>query len=416
MSEDALTASLDSVRRLAIVKQHLAGPLPSRVTGDAMLSMVRDLAYVQWDPVAIVAPSHLLTFWARLGNFRPALLERLLWQEKALFEHWTPMASLVLTEDYPLYLSLMERYPESLTHSWGNHRAAAKRFLSGHSELRKKVLRELKKGPRSISEFEDHRAAKVDGSDWSSSSDVSLMLFHLLMRGEVMVVGHAGAQNLWGLSEEFLPDWVERKALSAEEAAREGAQRAIQALGTATQREVTLYFPRGRYEDAKGTLASLREESLIHRVTVEGGTAREERYVHHRDLALLESLEHDPVEPRLSLVPPFDNLVYSTERGQRLFGFNYIREQFLPKEKRRFGTYVLPIVWGERIIGRVDPRLDKKSGTLLIQAVHAEAGAPRDRKVAEEIGETISRLARFVGAEKVAYSSRVPSEWRSALH
>jgi len=415
MSGEPLTASLESVRRLVVSKQHLSGRLPSRPTSDSLLAVVRDLAYVQWDPVSIVAPSHLLTCWARLGEFRPALLEQLLWHDKSLFEHWTPMASLVLAEDYPLYLSLMRRYPESLTRSWGNHRERAKRFLSQHADLRKRILRDLRKGPRSIGQFEDHRTSKRNAGEWSASSDVSLMLFHLTMTGEVMVVGHEGAQNVWGLSEDFLPDWVDRDPLSEEEAEREAAQRAIRALGVATPREITLYFPRGRYDHLKQTLERLEEEAAIHRVAVEGLAHQGQQYVHHQDVPLLESLGTGRFEPRLSLVPPFDNMVYCQSRGNRLFGFDYIREQFLPKEKRKFGTYVLPIVWGEKFIGRIDPRLDKTVGTLQINAVHAEPAAPRERAVAEKINETISSLARFVGAKKVQYTSRVPPAWRHEL-
>ena len=415
MSREPLTASLESVRRLVVTKQHLAGKRPSRFTSESLLSVVRDLGYVQWDPVSIVAPSHLLTLWARLGEFRPSVLEKLLWHDKTLFEHWTPMASLVLTEDYPLYLSLMRRYPESLTRSWGNHRERAKKFLAQHSDLRRKILRELKKGPRSIGQFEDHHHTKRNEGEWGSASDVSLMLFHLLMSGDVMVVGHEGNQNLWGLSDEFLPSWVERTELSEEDAEREAAQRAIRALGAASPPEITYYFVRGRYDHLRRTLAQLEDESAIHRVAVEGLGDRDERYVHHLDVPLLESLRTDRFEPRMSLVPPFDNLIYSQSRANRLFGFDYVREQFLPKEKRKFGTYVLPIVWGEKLIGRIDPRLDKASGTLHVNAVHAEPGAPREREVAEKIAETVSNLAEFLGASRVRYTAHVPEAWKRVL-
>ena len=415
MTRAPLTASLESVRRLVVTNQHLAGKLPSRFTPESLLSVVRDLGYVQWDPVSIVAPSHLLTLWARLGDFRPSLLERLLWQDKMLFEHWTPMASLVLTEDYPLYLSLMRRYPESLTRSWGNHRERAKKFLREHSDLRRKILHELKKGPRSIGDFEDHQRTKRKEAAFEASSDVSQMLFHLLMSGEVMVVGHQGSQNVWGLADEFLPEWVDRHPLSEEDFEAEAARRALRALGAATPREIVYYFPRGRYANLKSTLARLEEDGAIHRLTVEGLTGKDERYIHHLDVPRLESLASDRFEPRLSLVPPFDNLIYSSARMDRLFGFDYVREQFLPEEKRRYGTYVLPIVWGANLIGRIDPRLDKKSGVLHVNAVHAEPDAPRDRDVAEKIAETVARLARFVGATEVTYTARVPPGWKSEL-
>ncbi|MGP8077690.1 MAG: winged helix-turn-helix domain-containing protein [Thermoplasmata archaeon] len=415
MSPSPLTASVESVRRLAVSKQRLTGELHSRVTTRTILSVVRDLAYVQWDPVTVVAPSHIISLWSRLGDFRLSDLEKLLWREKRLFLHWTPMASLVLAEDYPLYRSLMSRYPESLSHSWASHRTRARDFLSGHLGLRKKMLNELKKGPLLLSQFEDHPRTKRTDGEWSPGSDVALMLFHLLMSGEVMVVGHQGNQNLWGLSEPFLPNWVERRELSEDEFEREAAQRALRALGTATPAEITYYFVRGRYEDLRGTLARLQEESVIHRVRVEEWGPRDERYVHERDVPLLESMSGPAWNPRMSLLPPFDNLIGSTARTSRVFGFDYVREQFLPKEKRRFGTYVLPILWGETLIGRIDPRLDKSRGELVINAVHAEPGAPEDKEVAAKIGETIDRFASFLGAKRVTYTSRVPEAWKRSL-
>jgi uncharacterized protein len=415
MSREPLTASLESIRRLVVTKQHLAGKLPFKVTTQAILAVVRDLAYVQWDPISIVAPSHIISLWSRLGDFRLTVLERLLWEEKTLFQHPTPIAWIVLTEDYPLYLSLMRRYPDSLSSSWGAQKAKAKKFLAEHSDLRKKILNELRKGPLHLGEFEDHLRTKRSDGEWTCGSDVSLMLFHLTMSGEVMVVGHQGNQNLWGLSKEFLPSWVERKELPEEEVERQAAQRAIRALGAATPGEINYYFVRGRYQNLRRTLATLERESAIHRLVVEGLSTRDERYIHEQDVALLESLRADRFQPRMSLLSPFDNLIYSQARTSRLFGFDYVREQFLPKEKRKFGTYVLPILWGDKLIGRIDPRMDSEGGKLVINAVHAEPGAPGDREVAAEIGRTIFRFAEFLGARQVTFTSQVPEIWRSSL-
>jgi uncharacterized protein len=415
MSREPRTASLESVRRLAVTKQRLAGELPRTASLSTILSVVRDLAYVQWDPVSIVAPSHMISLWSRLGRFRPSDLEKLLWEEKKLFEHWTPMASIVLTEDYPLYRSLMSRYPESLSKSWGTQRAQAKTFLAGHAELRKKMLKELRNGPLQLGQFKEHARTRRNDGDWTPGSDVSHMLFHLLMSGEVMVVGHKGNQNIWGLAEPFLPSWVDRKELSQEEFEREAAQRAIRALGTATPSEIAYYFVRGRYDHLREALAHLEGEGAIQRVGVREFGARDERYVHEQDLALLESLGGAGWQPRMSLLPPFDNLICSPARTSRLFGFDYVREQFLPKEKRKFGTYVLPILWGERLIGRIDPCIDRERDELVINSVHAEPDAPGDRAVAAELGETISRFADFLGVSRVVYPPRVPRPWKGTL-
>src|SRR3989449_1453464 len=259
LSETAITTSLEGARRLTVTKQHLAGKLPTGSTKEAIVSVIRDLGYVQWDPISVVAPSHVLALWSRVPNFRVSDLDRLLWVEKKLFEHCSHAASIVLTEDYPLFHSMMRRYPESLSKSWGGWRERARAWLPQHAELRKAIVRQLKKGPLRLSEFEDHVRTKGPADGWGFGSDVSMMLFHLQMSGEVMVVGHEGNQNIWGLSEAFLPSSVERRQLPEDEVEREGAERTIRALGTASPSEINRYFLRGLYLNLKEALKRFQE-------------------------------------------------------------------------------------------------------------------------------------------------------------
>ena len=411
MGGETISATLTGIRRLAVARQHLAGRHLKRPSAEDIVSLIRDLPYVQWDPVTVVAKSHIISLWSRLGAFRLSDLDRLMWHERKVLLHWTPIAFLVLTEDYPIYYSLMKRYPESLTKAWGNHIPRARQFLAKHRELRKRMLSELKKGPLQPTQFRDYRTKKsTDG--WGSGSDVSTMLFHMHMSGDVMVVGREGNQNIWGLSEEFLPGWAVRKELSEEEFEREAAQKAMRGLGTAVLREVRYYFPPGRYQNLKSTLARLEEESVIHPLRVDGLGGKDKRYIHDRDVPLLESVSTGAWEPRMSLLPPFDNML---RQHSQVFGFDYVLEQFLPKEKRRFGTYVLPILWGERFIGRIDPQLDKKEGKLVINSVHAEPGAPGGKEISSMVRETIERLSDFIGAKEVVYKGPVPEAWKSAL-
>jgi len=134
----------------------------------------------------------------------------------------------------------------------------AGKFLAEHIELRKRMLNELKSGPLRLSQFRDHVRTGRAADGWTSGSDVSNMLFHLQMSGDVMIVGHQGYQNIWGLSEKFLPNWTEEKDLTEEEFERKIAQRAIQALGTASPREISLVLsarPLSEPEEGFGTLA-----------------------------------------------------------------------------------------------------------------------------------------------------------------
>ena len=414
MSKGVLSTSAENARRLAVTKQHLAGKLRPRRTGEVILSVVRDLGCIQLDPVNVVAPSHVIVLWSRIGKYRLPVLDRLLWEEKKLFEYWAHQSSIVVTDDYPLYYSMMRAYPDSFPKPWGSPwKERARKWLTEHAELRKTILGELRKGPLLLSQFEDHARTRRSGSGWNSGSDVTSMLFHLQMTGEVMVVGHEGNQKLWGLADAFLPSWVEKKELSEEEVELVAVQRAIRALGVASPSEIAFHFLRGRYRSLRKTLDRLQEESVISRVQVAG--LEDERYVHNQDVQLLESMDSDAWEPRMSLLSPFDNLICDRARTKRVFDFDYVSEIYVPQSKRKFGYYVLPILSGDRFIGRVDPRLDRSHEKLLINSVHAERGAPMDREASSRIAETIEQLAEFLGAREVEYAARVPAAWRSSL-
>ncbi len=161
LSKATISISGEDARRLAVTKQHLAGKLPAKPTREHILSVVRDLTFVQWDPIAVVAPSHVLSFWNRVGDFPLSDLEKLLWEEKKLFLHWVNFAaSIVLTEDYPLYYSMMKRYPESIGKSWGSRKPNTRKFLADHKELGKSMLKQLKKGPLQVGQFKEYVRTK----------------------------------------------------------------------------------------------------------------------------------------------------------------------------------------------------------------------------------------------------------------
>ncbi|HVH15513.1 MAG TPA: crosslink repair DNA glycosylase YcaQ family protein [Candidatus Angelobacter sp.] len=415
MSKETPTIKLENARRLYLRKQRLAGKVAKPTTED-VLSLVRDLCYVQWDPMDVVAPSHIISLWSRLGSFRLSDLDRLLWRDRRLFLYWLPIASIVLTEDYPIYYKLMRRYTESPPHPIGSGLSKARKFLIEHRGLHKKMLGELKKkGPLQLTQFQDYvRTGRSDG--WTSGSDVSNMLRYLNMSGEVVVVGHKGLQNVWGLAEDFLPSSVDKTRLTEEEFEHEAAQRALRALGTAFEREIYLYFPRDRYRNLKKTLENLEREGRIHRVHVQGLGRKGEQYVHDQDLRLLESLDSEESESRVRLIAPFDNLLCDLGRISRLFGFEYIHENYLPASKRKFGTFVHPLLWGDKLIGRVDLRMDREKEKLNVVSVHTEPRAPGGREVSSEIAATLEQFGEFIGARGLTYPAHVPAAWKSALH
>jgi uncharacterized protein YcaQ len=414
---ERIRTSLGNARRLAVVKQHLAGKTPKKPNSDNILEITRSIGCLQLDPISAVAPSHLIVLWSRLGTFDTSELDKLLWREKKLFEYWAHQASIVLMEDYPLYYSLMRRHPDTFLSPGSIWLERVNKFLNANKRLRNHVLSELRsKGPLLSRQFEDKTRAK--GSfGWSSWGNVSRMLFHLFLSGEVMVVGRQGKQKLYDLSEKFLPSWVSKKEMSQDEVEYVAVQRSLRALGIANPSEMSWQFLRGRYRNLKDTLKRLEGESKIYPVDFEDGpVGKGPRYIHSQDILLLEELDSDNWDPRVSLLSPFDNLFCDRTRTRLLFNFDYTTEIYTPAGKRKYGYYVLPILYGDKFIGRLDPIMDRKNKRLLINAVHAEPGAPKDRDVSREIRDSVEGLSEFLGAEKVVFSRRVPKYWQSHLH
>jgi uncharacterized protein YcaQ len=412
-----ITTTLENARRLAVAKQHLAGKRPAKSDPDDILRVIRDLGCLQLDPISTVAPSHLIVLWSRLGKFDTTDLDNLLWRDKKLFEYWAHQASIVMMEDYPLYYSLMRRHPDMLASEGSVWRQRIDKWLKANTGLRDHVLNELrKKGPLLSRHFEDRTRVKRS-LGWGSWGDVSRMLFHLFLRGEVMVVGREGKQKLYGLSEDFLPSWVSKKELSPDEVEYVSVQRSLRALGIANSSEISWHFFRKRYPNLKATLKQLVADEMIIPVDItDGPVEKGERYIHSEDVEHLEELQSGKWQPRVSLLSPFDNLFCDRARTRLLFNFDYTIEIYTPPSKRKYGYYVLPILYGDKFIGRLDPVMDRKKGKLTIKAVYAESHAPRDKDTSREIRESVEQLSEFLGAKEVIYSRKIPRYWQSHLH
>jgi uncharacterized protein YcaQ len=247
------------------------------------------------------------------------------------------------------------------------------------------------------------------------------MLDFLWTQGIIMVAGRKGGQKMWDLAERVLPEWTPHEELPEREVVRRSAQRSLRALGVGTQKHIINSFTRNRYWELPSVLRDVEAEGIIHRVEIdaEGKQWRGPWYVHGEDLPLLEALSNGDVnsawQPRTTLLSPFDNLIADRARTEALFNFDFRIEIYVPKEQRKYGYYVLPILHGDRIIGRIDPTMDRKARRLNINAVHAEPGAPMDSTTANAISESIEELAAYLGATEVAYTERVPEGWRRSM-
>jgi uncharacterized protein YcaQ len=405
-----LTISPTVARRLAVTRQRLAGPRP---TPDAagILEVVQDLGCLQLDPTNAVARTHLLVLWSRLGGYDPADLERLRWEDRRFFEYWAHAASIVLTENYPIHADQMRAAQESDS-PWGQRVRA---WMETNHALRSHILDTLRDhGPRQSAQFEDLAVEPWESSGWTQGRNVGRMLDMLWSRGQVMVAGRVSGQKVWDLTDRFLPPGTPRAVLPPAEVTRRAAQKALRALGVATPKQMDQHYTRGFYPGLDAALADLAAEGQIVPVALEGeGRAWPGPwYVHAADRPLLERLAAGHWEPRTTLLSPFDNLICDRQRTEQLFDFNYRIEIYVPKTKRQYGFYVLPILHGDRFIGRIDPTMDRKTGRLHVNAVYAEPDAPQTAETGEAVAGAIADLAAFLGAREIVYSDKVPAGWR----
>jgi uncharacterized protein YcaQ len=289
--------------------------------------------------------------------------------------------------------------------------------MKQNDALRRYILRELKRhGPLPSRALEE---TGLDSKSWVSTGwtggrNISRMLDFLLIQGKIMVAGRAGGQKLWDLSERVLPAWAPRDRLRESAVVRQAAERSLRALGAGTPKHIEQHFTRNRYPGLQTALDQLEKEGRILRV--QPADLRGDWYIHSLDLPLLDALQNGGWQPRTVLLSPFDNLICDRKRLHDLFDFDFTLEIYFPKDKRKYGFYVLPILHGDRLIGRIDPFMDRAAGRLKVNAVYAEPNAPTTRAAAKAVARSINDLAAFLGATAIDYDTqRVPDAWRRDL-
>lgn len=400
-------------RRLFILKQRLAGPRPAPDSA-GILGLVRELGCLQLDPISVVARSHRIVLFSRLGAYPEAALEQVLWEDRSLFEYWAHAASIVLTEDFPLHRGMMRNH--------GNGKSAwireMRQWMTENADLEQHVFEELQaRGPLASRHFEDKTKRGWETSGWNSGRNVSRMLDFLWLQGRILVAGRAGLQKLWDLAERVLPAQTPSHELSAEEIVRRAVPRSLRALGVARKRHIEQHFLRGRYPGIAQVLSGLVSSGEVLQVQIrDGGDPWPGPwYLHAEDLPLLEQLEAGDWQPRTTLLSPFDNLICDRARTEQIFGFEFRLEIYTPQVKRRHGYYVLPVLHGDRLIGRIDPAFDRKAARLDVHAVHAEPDAPKTKAAAQAVAAAVEELASWLGAASIAYGKTLPSGWKRWL-
>ncbi|WP_182087303.1 crosslink repair DNA glycosylase YcaQ family protein [Aureimonas sp. ME7] len=378
-----LELSPAQARRVALAAQGFGTRRPESVGAGHFRRNLDRLALHQIDSVNVVARAHYLPAFSRLGAYDTALLDRDAWgrpSQRRLFEYWAHEASLLPLSLHPALRWRMARADR------GEAGYAQMRAFAGprRAEAMQLLQRIRDDGPLSASDLDRGRTG------WWEWSEPKRMLEWLFYAGHVTTrTRWRGFERVYDLTERVIPAAIlAEPALDEAAAHRLLVERAARALGVATAIELRDYFRLGPAEGRRA-IAELAEEGVLRPVAIPGWPAA----FLHRDARLPRRIE------ALALLAPFDPLVWERARTERLFGFRYRIEIYVPAPLRQHGYYVLPFLMGDRLVARVDLKSDRQAGALLVHAVHIEPGAPAD--AAEALRLELALLARWLGLGEV---------------
>jgi uncharacterized protein YcaQ len=369
--------SASEARRTALAAQGFAEP--RRADGRAIRRLFDRVGLIQIDSVNVLSRAHYLPGFARLGAYDRAALDKAAhYAPRRLFEYWGHEASLIDVELHPLLRWRMERAHDE---AWGGIRRIAKE----KPHLVADVLEQIReRGPLAARELDGQRPKKSGPWwDWSDSKRAIEMLF---WGGEVTSARRRNFERLYDLSERVLPKAV----LDAPTPDEVDAQRRLVAiaagsLGVAALPELRDYF-RLPADVMRPRVEELVETGELLPVEVEGWGVP--AYL-HADARIPRAVD------ARALLGPFDNLLWERGRVERLFGFRFKLEIYVPQPKRVYGYYVLPFLLGDRLVARVDLKADRQAGLLRAQAIHLEDDAPPETRA--ELDDELRRLAAWLG-------------------
>ncbi|MXZ52508.1 MAG: winged helix-turn-helix domain-containing protein [Acidimicrobiaceae bacterium] len=381
--------SISQARRIALAAQGFADPAPAgRVDRRHLRRVMGRVKLLQLDSVPVVIRTQYLPPFSRLGCYEASLLDRIAYRDDEWFEAWAHEASLLPVEDEPLLRWQKRRAEQGET--WSNLVELA-RSESGYVA---EVLAQVAECPLTAGELADPR--RRDGEWWGSRSLGSIALDWLFRIGAVGIRRRGNFVKEFDLLERIVPaEVLARPTPTAEEAQRELLVRSAHALGAGTARDLIDYY-RLPVREGRVRLQEVVEAGELEPVSVEGWS--EPGYVH-------PGARLPRVVEAVTVLSPFDPVVWNRDRAARLWGFDYRIEIYVPASKRVYGYYVLPVLDGERLVGRLDVKTDRAAGVLQVLGAFAEPQVDRGQ-LAERLGPHLVELARFVGADKVRYGSR----------
>lgn len=400
-----ITLSIKTARTLAVIKQGL-DQRPPMADKQTLLDTIRRIGLLQLDTVNVIARSHYLVMLSRVGLYDRADLDALSYPDRSLFESWAHAACLIPVEDYEYFAPVIATRQESPIHPY-----RLKRMGDDPQAVLDDVLAQIKaNGPMASKDFEDPRGQRGTWWDWKPAKHALAALYD---QGRLMVDRRINFQIQYNLPERVLPASAEPPTKTVDDYQRWATLRGLSRLGVATASQVSDYY-RLRTPVTREILETLEAEDAVVPVEVEGWSNR--AYLNPTDMPLLEEIAQGKHQPTLTtFLSPFDNLTWNRERLADLFGFDYRIELYTPKLQRKYGYYVLPILHKGQFVGRLDPKADRKTKTLIIHAIYLEPGVEMTDELVAGIADALREFITFHGSEKLTIGRSEPGTLKEAL-
>ena len=385
-------------RKLALSQQGLLSAKPKFGKGKkAVLRAIEHLGYVQIDAISVIQRAHHHTLWSRIPGYKPQYLHRLLSKDREIFEYWSHAAAFLPMKHYQYSLLHMEYLCEKSKH-----------WYQVEPELRAKVLDRIRQeGPLYARDFENPKSDSAGMWNWKPAK---MALHELFMEGAVAIRSRDGFQRLYDLPERVIPAHTHTQTQTPTQSQYiwHLCQVKMQAHGLVTVPEIRYQRPL----EARA-IESLLEEKIDQGQIVPVAVGK----LKHTYYGLPEILETIPsrVVPQVYFLSPFDNAVIQRKRVMNLFAFDYQTEIYYPVNKRKYGYFSLPILYGTEFIGRLDPKAHRKQKVLEIKNLQLEDRVKIDQRLIHGLRDKLDQFSKFNECVEYRISRSEPSFLKSAL-
>lgn len=401
-----------ALRALALRAQKLdtpngSEPAPSH---DSIYQTVEQIGAAQIDTLQMVNRAHYLAIWSRHGNYPLSIFDELAFhpEQRRLFEGWYHAACYIPLHEYRYQMPRQRRLREK-----GHHWYAEWIEKPGHRELVKAALERIRaEGGLRASDFEHPETRRSSWWDWKPAK---VALEHLYAFGDLMIANRVKFQRVYDLTERVLPGWVDATEPTPAERDRFWVERGAKAMGVGLPRnpgdytwmKITTSRPIARELVETGTLVEILGE------TVKGPQTL---LLHRDNLPLLEQAASGELRAeRTTFLNPWDNFWWAQDRDEALWGFKHLIELYTPAPKRIYGYYLMPILSKDRLVGRLDPKLERKTGVLRLKALYLEPGIAPDERLVFDVAAAMRDFMKFHNAKELVIEASNPPGFSAKL-